>query len=188
MNHDERINAMNAEAEDAAARIPEFETKVSSIEAELNSLRSDLRRARGRADIEGSAEAIAEMENLEHQISIREADLKTAKATVENYEGRLDYARAEIKAAKAAKRAEEQEASRQELHELIAQAEVSIEALGAVMLSMRDAEERAKRNGTIHHGVYLHDPSYIHQPFQVGRTMQTPIMAEYLSRLRSHHF
>ena len=71
MNHDDRINAMNAEAQDAAARIPEFETKVSSIESEINSLRSDLRRARGRADIEGSAEAIAEMENLEHQISSR---------------------------------------------------------------------------------------------------------------------
>ena len=188
MNHTERIQAMEAEAQDATARIPQFTAKASEIESDLNAKRSELRRARGRSEIEATAEAAAEVDRIENEISAREVDLKTARATIDNYEGRLEYARAEIKAAKAAKRAEEQETSRQELHEIIAQAEVSIEALGAVMMAMKDAEERAKKNGTIHHGVYLHDPSYIHKPYQVGRTMQTPIMAEYLNRLRSLHF
>jgi chromosome segregation ATPase len=188
MNHTQRIEAMEAEAQDAAVKIPQFTAKASEIESEINAKRSALRRARGRLEIEATVEAAAEVDRIEHEISAREADLKTAKATVENYEGRLDYARAEIKAAKAAKRVEEQEASRQELHELIAQAEVSIEALGAVMVAMMKAEERAKKNGTIHHGVHIHDPSYIHQPYQVGRTMQTPVMAQYLNRLRSLHF
>ena len=188
MNHTQRIEAMEAEAQDAAARIPEFTAKASEIESEINAKRSALRRARGRLEIEATVEAAAEVDRIENEISAREADLKTARATVDNYEGRLDYARAEIKAAKAAKRVEEQEASRQELHELIAQAEVSIEALGAVMVAMMKAEERAKKNGTIHHGVHIHDPSYIHQPYQVGRTMQTPVMAQYLNRLRSLHF
>jgi hypothetical protein len=77
-----------------------------------------------------------------------------------------------------------QDDSIRELREMVGQVITTSESLGQSMLSLADAESRARECGAISHLVHLHDPSYIHEPYQDGRTIQQPILGQYLDRLR----
>jgi len=103
---------------------------------------------------------------------------------VEALSARLDYARDELKAARLEQRQAQQHDSIRELIEMVGQVITTSESLGQSMLSLADAESRARECGAISHLVHLHDPSYIHEPYQDGRTIQQPILGQYLDRLR----
>ena len=180
----DRIERMQAEIASTSEKLTACNQELERVRAQLAQTNADLRMAKARHEVEGTDKDHQDAVRLAKQAEALSGDVDGLTAQVEALSARLDYARDQLKAARLDQRQAQQDDSIRELQEMVVQVITTSESLGQAMLSLADAESRARACGAISHMVHLHDPSYIHEPYQDGRTMQQPILAQYLGRLR----
>ena len=180
----DRIERMQSEIASTSEKLTACNQELERVRAKLAQTNADLRMATARHEVEGTDKDRLEAVRLAKQAEALSGDVDGLTAQVEALSARLDYARDQLKAARLEQRKSHQDDSIRELQEMVGQVITSSESLGQAMLSLADAESRARECGAISHMVHLHDPSYIHEPYQDGRTIQQPILGQYLDRLR----
>lgn len=180
----DRIERMQSEIASTSEKLTACNQELERVRARLAQTNADLRMATARHEVEGTDKDRQEAVRLAKQAKDLSGDVDGLTAQVDALSARLDYARDQLKAARLDQRQAQQDDSIRELQEMVVQVITTSESLGQAMLSLADAESRARECGAISHMVHLHDPSYIHEPYQDGRTIQQPILAQYLGRLR----
>ena len=180
----DRIERMQSEIASTSQKFETCNEDLDRVRTAFLQTTSDLRTAKARYEVEGTEKDRKEAERLQRQSDAQSKEMRGLTEQVEALSARLDYARDEIKAARLEQRKAQQDDSIRELQEMVGQVITTSESLGQAMLSLADAESRARECGVISHLVHLHDPSYIHEPYQDGRTIQQPILGQYLDRLR----
>jgi predicted nucleic acid-binding Zn-ribbon protein len=180
----DRIERMQSEIASTSQKFETCNEDLDRVRTAFLQTTSDLRTAKARYEVEGTDKDRKEAERLQRQADAQSKEIRGLTEQVEALSARLDYARDEIKAARLEQRKAQQDDSIRELQEMVGQVITTSESLGQAMLSLADAESRARECGVISHLVHLHDPSYIHEPYQDGRTIQQPILGQYLDRLR----
>jgi predicted nucleic acid-binding Zn-ribbon protein len=180
----DRIERMQSEIESTSQKLETCNQDLDRVRSSFMQTNSDLRMAKARYEVEGTDKDRKEAERLQRESDAQSKDMRGLTEQVEALSGRLDYARDQLKAARLEQRKSHQDDSIRELREMVGQVITSSESLGQAMLSLADAERRARECGAISHMVHLHDPSYIHEPYQDGRTIQQPILGQYLDHLR----
>jgi predicted nucleic acid-binding Zn-ribbon protein len=180
----DRIEKMQSEIASTSEKLTACNQELERVRAKLAQTNADLRMATARHEVEGTDKDRHEAVRLAKQAQALSGDVDGLTAQVEALSARLDYARDQLKAARLDQRQAQQDDAIRELQEMVVQVITTSESLGQAMLSLADAESRARECGAISHLVHLHDPSYIHEPYQDGRTMQQPILGQYLDRLR----
>jgi len=180
----DRIERMQSEIVSTSEKLTVCNQDLERVRAKLAQTNADLRMATARHEVEGTDKDRQEAVRLAKQAEALSGDVDGLTAQADALSARLDYARDQLKAAQIEQRQAQQDDSIRELQEMVSQVIATSESLGQAMLSLADAESRARGCGVISHMVHLHDPSYIHKPYQDGRTMQQPILAQYLGRLR----
>ena len=180
----DRIELMQSEIESTSQKLETCNQDLDRVRSSFMQTNSDLRMAKARYEVEGTDKDRKEAERLQRESDAQSKDMRGLTEQVEALSGRLDYARDQLKAARLEQRKSHQDDSIRELREMVGQVITSSESLGQAMLSLADAERRARECGAISHMVHLHDPSYIHEPYQDGRTIQQPILGQYLDHLR----
>ena len=180
----DRIERMQSEIASTSQRLETCNQGLDRVRTAFMQTTSDLRTAKARYEVEGTDKDRKEAERLQREADAQSKEIRGLTEQVEALSARLDYARDEIKAARLEQRKAQQDDSIRELQEMVGQVITTSESLGQAMLSLADAESRARECGVISHLVHLHDPSYIHEPYQDGRTIQQPILGQYLDRLR----
>jgi predicted nucleic acid-binding Zn-ribbon protein len=180
----DRIERMQSEIESTSQKLETCNQDLDRVRTAFMQINSDLRMAKARYEVEGTDKDRKEAERLQRESDAQSKEMRGLTEQVEALSARLDYARDELKAARLEQRKAHQDDSIRELTEMVGQVITTSESLGQVMLSLADAESRARECGAISYMEHLHDPSYIHEPYQDGRTIQQPILAQYLGRLR----
>ena len=180
----DRIERMQAEIASTSEKLTACNQDLERVRARLAQTNVDLRMAKARHEVEGTDKDHQDAVRLAKQAEALSGDVDGLTAQGDALSARLDYARDQLKAARLDQRQAQQDDSIRELQEMVVQVITTSESLGQAMSSLADAERRARECGAISHMDYLHDPSYIHEPYQDGRTMQQPILAQYLGRLR----
>ena len=176
----DRIERMQSEIESTSQKLETCNQDLDRVRSSFMQTNSDLRMAKARYEVEGTDKDRKEAERLQRESDAQSKDMRGLTEQVEALSGRLDYARDQLKAARLEQRKSHQDDSIRELREMVGQVITTSESLGQSMLSLADAESRARECGAISHLVHLHDPSYIHEPYQDGRTIQQPILGQYL--------
>ena len=180
----DRIERMQAEIASTSEKLTACNQDLERVRARLAQTNVDLRMAKARHEVEGTDKDHQDAVRLAKQAEALSGDVDGLTAQGDALSARLDYARDQLKAARLDQRQAQQDDSIRELQEMVVQVITTSESLGQAMLSLADAESRARECGAISHMDHLHDPSYIHEPYQDGRTIQQPILAQYLGRLR----
>ena len=180
----DRIERMQSEIESTSQKLETCNQDLDRVRTAFLQTNSDLRMAKARYEVEGTEKDRKEAERLQRQTDAQSKEMRGLTEQVEALSARLDYARDELKAARLDQRQAQRDDLIRELSEMVGQVITTSESLGQAMLSLADAESRARECGAISHLVHLHDPSYIHESYQDGRTIQQPILGQYLDRLR----